>query len=185
LVAITGGKSAERLPLFADDQVEREEFDLAVDANGQLLLAYVPKGKQEGELANRVCIRTLTGKQWSKPLLIVNGEEVRGGLKAVSTPTGRVFITWIHRVEMRNGQSVLWGPVRFFIVSTPTGWTAPQPAASYSGPGPILRGPYMGGFFPCLFLDREGFVRMAWGDGPRFYHAIVTRLVPAASQPAQ
>jgi hypothetical protein len=147
---------------FDQAPIHQDDFDLGMDPEGQVLLAYradLPEGQPQ---ALQVHIRRRDGKGWSKPQTVGGEGEVLFGDIFVVSCEGRILVSWLSRESYRAGGGVTVKGMRRYSVHDGKSWTASRWCASETdlvgGRSP------MGAIRPGVCIDKDSRVHMAWGS---------------------
>jgi hypothetical protein len=160
LAAIRDGKASPIPFQFADKPIYHEEFDLGIDPQRALLVAYKPDLPAKDADAKKIHVRRWEGKRWTVPELI-GGEcrNLQGDVHIIGNDRA-TLVTWMGNEDYRMGGGVLSTGFRRFAVTdgktwTPSRWVARQP--SLRGKGIPVSAHYM-----TACVDKSGVVHMVW-----------------------
>ncbi len=167
---------------FDDCAICGEEFDLGIDPQGHLLLAYKPEIANANPNALKLQLRRLEGKRWTIPQSIdVPGDILFGHIRVVWYER-RTMVTWLSRETTAVGAGVLRQGVRRLSITEGKTWSTPRVFALAAGPlrglGQVPVGPISLG----LTVDKRGDVHATWGS-PEALHCVVARLGPFGRPP--
>jgi hypothetical protein len=155
---------------FDQAPLHRDDFDLGIDPEGQLLLAYKADLPEDHCDTLKVHIRRRDGKGWTEPETVGGEGEVLFGDIFVVWCEGRTLVSWLSREKYTEGGFATVKGVRRFSVHDGKCWTASRWCALETdlvgGHGP------MGAIRPGICIDKNGRVHMAWGSS----HCVVTQL---------
>jgi hypothetical protein len=162
LAAIRAGKASPIPFEFDDKPIYHEEFDLGVDPQGALLVAYKPDLSDKHADAKKIHVRRREGERWTVPDLIGGeGRRLHGDVQVIGNERA-TLVTWMASEDYRMGGGVLSTGFRRFAVTdgktwTPSRWIARQP--SLRGKGIPVSAQYM-----TACVDKSGMVHMVWGS---------------------
>jgi hypothetical protein len=164
-----GQVNAEPLK-FDQAPIHQDNFDLGIDPEGQLLLAYKADLSEGHRETLKVHIRRRDGKGWTNRETVGGEGELLFGDIFVVWCEGRTLVSWLSREKSTAGGFVTVKAVRRFSVHDGKSWTFSRRCALESG----LGGGYdlMGAIRPGVCIDKDGRVHMAWGSS----HCVVTQL---------
>ena len=168
---VKGGKVESRSIRFDAGPIHEEAFDLGVDVDGRVVLAYqanLPAGHTDEK---KVHVRKWSGKTWTEPDKIAGEwERLFGEIRVVSGKE-KTLVSWLAREETRSGGGVLVHSVRRVSLSDGKSWTPPRPlAVSNSGLLFRQRGSVpVGPIWLKTCVDKEGSVHVVWGSPEAFY----------------
>jgi hypothetical protein len=154
---------------FDQAPIHKGNFDLGIDPEGQLLLAYkadLPEGRHD---TLKVHIRRRDGNRWTNPETVGGEGEVFFGHILVVWYEGRTLVSWLSREEYTAGRSVTVKAVRRFSIHDGKSWTPSRRCAWEAG---LLGRDLMGAIRPGACIDKDGRVHMVWGSS----HCVVTQL---------
>ncbi len=164
-----GQVNAEPLK-FDQAAIHEDNFDLGIDLEGRLLLAYKADLPKDDRESLKVHIRRRDGKGWTNPETIGGEGEVLFGDIVVVWCEGRTLVSWLSREKYSTGGFVTVKAVRRFSVHDGKSWTSSRRCAWESG---LVGGhDLMGAIRPGVCIDKDGRVHLAWGSS----HCVVTQL---------
>jgi hypothetical protein len=170
-VVVKGTKVESRSIRF----VHRDAFDLGIDAEGRVVLAYQANLPENHPDAEKVHVRKGDGKTWTEPEKIAGGWEKLFGEIRVVTGSEKTLVSWLAREETRSGDGILVHSVRRIALTDGKSWSSPMPLGigtdGLFGRSSVPVGP----IWLSTCVDKQGSVHAVWGTAGAF-HCVTANL---------
>jgi hypothetical protein len=168
--AVVRGGKVERGPLqFETAPVYRDEFDIGIDPQGRVLLAYKADLPQRHPDALMVHIRRRDGKCWTEPEKIGGDGEMLFGSVRVAWTDRQTMVSWLAREETKVGRGILVHSVRRLSITDGKSWSRSRFLAQSGGGLPRFGRTPAGPISLSLCVDKQGDVHAVWGSPEAFY----------------
>jgi hypothetical protein len=160
LAALRDGKVSPISFQLADKPIHQDDFDLGIDPQGALLVAYQPALSDKHADAKKIHVRRQDGERWTVAGLIGGeGRQLHGDVHIIGNDRA-TLVTWLVSEDYPIGGGVLSTEFRRLAVTngeawTPSRWIARQP--SLRG-----RGLPVGARYMTACVDWAGVVHMVW-----------------------
>jgi hypothetical protein len=172
---VRGGKVESGRLQFETSPVYRDEFDIGIDPQGRVLLAYKADLPQRNRDALMVHVRRRNGKDWMEPEKIGGDGEILFGSVEVAWTDRQTMVSWLAREETKQGRGIMVHSVRRLSITDGKSWSQPRFLALSGGAlfrfGRTPAGPIS----LSVCVDKQGDVHTVWGS-PEALYCLAARL---------